>query len=197
MTQEDILCRFCLDTTNEKSNPLVEPCGCRGSLRYVHAACLSRWRRMNPERNANICLLCFTLYNMSPEDTFEIIPDFKTIPVFFLRFPFFLCVSVHYGGILYYSMAPYHVRFITIYQNMQYVYQILYIFLFYMNFHVRNKRMYWRYTLQAPTFFFISGLVVSNLYLKEMEYLSFVPITLCFGLIYMRHIHILYTMIDR
>jgi len=38
---EDV-CRFCLEVGEE---PLVSPCGCRGSARWVHAGCLRRWQR--------------------------------------------------------------------------------------------------------------------------------------------------------
>ena len=32
------LCRICY--TNEPSSPLISPCNCTGSLRYVHLTCL-------------------------------------------------------------------------------------------------------------------------------------------------------------
>ena len=43
-------CRFCL--SEETENRLIAPCGCQGSARLVHPACLIRWQRSAP-RNRN------------------------------------------------------------------------------------------------------------------------------------------------
>lgn len=197
MSQERPTCRFCLETTNEKMNPLVEPCGCRGSLRYVHAGCLSRWRRLNPTRNANKCLLCFVSYTLAPQDALEMIPDFKSVPIFLLRFPFFLGLSTHYVGVVYYSMTPEYIRYKSVFFTQQYIFQLLYFLLFLIKFDVKNKREYLIHFMQPVTLFIGSGLVFSNLYMREMEYMSVVPITMFLGLLYMRHIHILLQMNDR
>ncbi len=40
-------CRFCLleeDTSTIHKNPLISPCDCKGSLKYVHLDCLTRWQ---------------------------------------------------------------------------------------------------------------------------------------------------------
>ena len=39
------LCRICFEgtPTEDPSNPLVSPCHCAGSLRYIHVNCLRRW----------------------------------------------------------------------------------------------------------------------------------------------------------
>jgi len=29
-------CRVCLDNSDEVNNPLIVPCGCTGSIRYIH-----------------------------------------------------------------------------------------------------------------------------------------------------------------
>lgn len=197
MAQESPLCRFCLDTTNEKKNPLIEPCGCRGSLRYVHSLCLSKWRRMNPIRNANTCLLCFVDYTLVMEDTLESIPDFKTVPIFFLRFPFFLCLTVYYFGIMYYSFISRYTRYKDFFEIQAYIYQAVYGGLFILMFKVKNKKMYMIHTLQPSTLLLVFGLFISNMYIRDMEYMSVVPITLCLGMFYMRHIHVLYLMNTR
>ena len=191
MTQEQPLCRFCLDTANEKTDPLIDPCACRGSLRFVHAGCLSRWRRINPVRNANICLLCFTSYNTAHEDSLETIPDLQTIPIFFLRYPFFLCISVHYVGVLFYSVSASSIRYRSIFEVQQYMYQLLYLCLFFFNFQVRNKKLYLIHVLEPSTLLLISIIILSNIYIRVLDYMSAVPITVSFGILYMHHIHIL------
>lgn len=37
------MCRYCYDHTLEPNNPIVYPCDCEGSLKYVHFACLKLW----------------------------------------------------------------------------------------------------------------------------------------------------------
>ncbi len=64
MAQEPILCRFCWETSNTKKNPLIEPCECSGSIRFIHERCLNRWRYMDPGKNAEKCLLCLSPYNL-------------------------------------------------------------------------------------------------------------------------------------
>jgi len=37
------LCRICLMEDNEKDNPLITPCKCSGSMKFIHHACLKQW----------------------------------------------------------------------------------------------------------------------------------------------------------
>jgi len=36
-------CRFCLGDTEKDSNPLITPCKCAGSMKYIHYKCLQVW----------------------------------------------------------------------------------------------------------------------------------------------------------
>eukprot|EP00058_Branchiostoma_floridae_P014884 XP_002600372.1 hypothetical protein BRAFLDRAFT_66606 [Branchiostoma floridae] len=53
-------CRICQMTEETPDNKLIEPCGCAGSLRYIHKECLKRWMetRHRQGHNARICELC-------------------------------------------------------------------------------------------------------------------------------------------
>jgi len=37
------VCRICLMEDNEADNPLITPCKCSGSMRFIHHACLKTW----------------------------------------------------------------------------------------------------------------------------------------------------------
>ena len=37
------LCRICLSEDNETSNPLINPCTCSGTMKYIHLFCLKQW----------------------------------------------------------------------------------------------------------------------------------------------------------
>ena len=50
MVEEEKLCRLCWG--DEDDGPLVQPCACRGSAKFIHKACLERWRRTSPKQDA-------------------------------------------------------------------------------------------------------------------------------------------------
>ena len=56
-------CRFCLDDTETLENPLLSPCPCTGSIRYVHHLCLKRWAAINPA-NGQACSICKTPFTL-------------------------------------------------------------------------------------------------------------------------------------
>ena len=37
------LCRICYQEDDEEKNPLIQPCLCSGSLKYIHLNCLKQW----------------------------------------------------------------------------------------------------------------------------------------------------------
>ena len=47
---EEKMCRLCWG--DEDDGPLVQPCACRGSVKWIHKACLERWRRTNSRQDA-------------------------------------------------------------------------------------------------------------------------------------------------
>lgn len=57
---EEKQCRICLDTTNP--HDMISPCRCRGYLKYVHRACLDRWRNQNIGESFYQCNMCLFRY---------------------------------------------------------------------------------------------------------------------------------------
>ena len=57
---EEALCRICRE--EDELEALLTPCACKGSVAYVHRACLLRWvtYRMEAQRPAKQCELCRT-----------------------------------------------------------------------------------------------------------------------------------------
>jgi len=43
-------CRICYDFTSVPPNELISPCGCKGSLQYIHRDCLTHWRQSRADR---------------------------------------------------------------------------------------------------------------------------------------------------
>ena len=48
--EDEKRCRLCLE--GEEDGPLVQPCACRGSAKFIHKHCLERWRRTGPKEDA-------------------------------------------------------------------------------------------------------------------------------------------------
>ena len=40
-------CRICFENNNSEENPLLSPCRCSGTSKYVHLNCIQTWRRTN------------------------------------------------------------------------------------------------------------------------------------------------------
>jgi hypothetical protein len=59
-------CRFCLEES--VSTTLLEPCQCRGSVRYVHRECLEQEfaARTQAGLSARNCRICGTPYSLTP-----------------------------------------------------------------------------------------------------------------------------------
>lgn len=42
-------CRICLGEDNFKDNPMISPCKCDGTMKYIHIECLREW--LNSKRS--------------------------------------------------------------------------------------------------------------------------------------------------
>ena len=60
MVVEEKMCRLCWG--DEDGGPLVQPCACRGSIQWIHKACLEQWRRTGPREAAYRCGQCMDYY---------------------------------------------------------------------------------------------------------------------------------------
>nr|CAG4648258.1 EOG090X0DX7 [Moina brachiata]SVE93270.1 EOG090X0DX7 [Moina brachiata] len=59
ITSQDI-CRIC-HCEAEHEAPLVSPCCCAGSLKYVHQGCLQRWVQSSDMKNCELCKYPFVM----------------------------------------------------------------------------------------------------------------------------------------
>jgi E3 ubiquitin-protein ligase DOA10 len=53
-------CRICFEKTKE---PLINPCKCSGSMKWVHKSCLDKWLHF---KKSNICPVCKSEFTYSP-----------------------------------------------------------------------------------------------------------------------------------
>ncbi len=40
---DNMMCRICLSDISEDQNPMISPCNCAGTMRYIHVDCLQKW----------------------------------------------------------------------------------------------------------------------------------------------------------
>lgn len=57
---EDHTCRICRGEATKK-RPLIHPCKCRGSIRYIHEDCLMEWLK-HSQKSTKQCDICNTQY---------------------------------------------------------------------------------------------------------------------------------------
>lgn len=55
------ICRIC-HCEADAENPLLSPCYCSGSLKYVHQACLRQWLAASETRSCELCKFNFILH---------------------------------------------------------------------------------------------------------------------------------------
>ena len=59
--EDEMTCRLCWG--DEDRRPLVQPCACRGSAKWIHTHCLEQWRRTSPREDAAYrCGQCMNKY---------------------------------------------------------------------------------------------------------------------------------------
>jgi len=79
---QEPVCRFCLEPSTDASNPLISPCPCRGTVQFVHRACLYRWMFMDADEPNDICSICKTPFLEEYLPTLEVIPPKNRIYIF-------------------------------------------------------------------------------------------------------------------
>lgn len=70
MQPKDRVCRICWDV-GTASNPLLSPCGCKGSLEHIHGPCLAAWRQqcraVGNTHHAQHCAVCKEPYSVQSD----------------------------------------------------------------------------------------------------------------------------------
>lgn len=56
------ICRIC-HCEADSGNPLLSPCYCSGSLKYVHQSCLQQWLAASDTRSCELCKFNFILHS--------------------------------------------------------------------------------------------------------------------------------------
>ena len=64
-TLSDLVCRICFDLESD-TKPLISPCKCSGSMRYIHEECLKIWLlSQDKDLSLSECDICKSRFEMS------------------------------------------------------------------------------------------------------------------------------------
>jgi hypothetical protein len=102
---EDV-CRFCFDGP-ELGNPLITPCKCIGSMKYVHVQCIKLWRRNTTNNEwvhrCQLCLEDYEIYLRYPkEDTPVQVPFLNLLT----KRHIVVSILLYYFHLLFLSILP-------------------------------------------------------------------------------------------
>lgn len=176
-------CRFCLDDTETELNPLIEPCICRGSVRYVHQRCLFHWIIRDPIQNGQKCSICRTPFTMQLLTNAEVIPQKTSLSLTLLSRPFLVGAGIHCIAI------PFHNPPVI-----QALLQIAYIASFIHNGHVNNVKIYWRVLRRNYASLLLIVYTITCMQINSTNALTCcMYINLIDGMIWRLHLHTLKT----
>ena len=71
-------CRVCYE--NDSKEPLIAPCSCSGSMKYIHKSCLQKWLLHTKNSTCNVCKQPFEIERTNTQSiaTFIIESNFIT-----------------------------------------------------------------------------------------------------------------------
>lgn len=150
-TTSDI-CRFCLFGQEEKHNPLLSPCQCRGSVQWVHRICLQKWIIMS--ESLTNCQLCKVDYQIPRSMKLEIIPRPADDGAwYFLSRPYGPMVLLYFYAVHVVNTYPTlfdYIHHFTFFSALLSAYSLLYVGYYtpYIR-SIHNKPRYLRYWLRT------------------------------------------------
>jgi len=190
------LCRIChlLDLTTPK-NPLLTPCKCTGSIKYIHYNCLLQWQRVTEnEFYKTNCEICNAAWQVPRHWPFEIVLYLQNItPAWlFLRNPLLVFISsyflyIHTVAYIWFWNQRYRIKaelpniVSYLYHSNEYNYIYFFILagvtslyaIYYWSIlrQIRNRYLYLRVFCLNNLFFFLVGL--ASLYICNYCILPF------------------------
>jgi len=149
---QEPICRFCFEPNTDQRNPLISPCPCKGSAKYIHRACLYRWIFTDLDDIKLKCSICKIPLLEAFLPALEIVPKKGSLVDFLLGSSLGILFAIHYA-LLFLLTTPYrsdHKDFIGRYINAsQLGLHIVYGSLFFLNARVKNWREYVRVSSKA------------------------------------------------
>ena len=67
LIESDSECRICRSTDYTEDNPLISPCKCSGSIKYIHIECIRAWYETKMTRYENNSTISYTIKGLKCE----------------------------------------------------------------------------------------------------------------------------------
>ena len=74
-------CRICYE--DDSKEPLIVPCSCSGSMKYIHTSCLQKWFMHTQNTMCNVCKQPFEVKRTKTQDTIKFLLESKYVTTFF------------------------------------------------------------------------------------------------------------------
>jgi hypothetical protein len=96
-------CRFCFEEELDPRDPLLSPCNCTGSMKFIHQGCLRRWRSTTENEQFRVrCVVCAAAYQVQRRHPAELIPNYANYSLFYLLDSrIFMILLAHYLHIMF------------------------------------------------------------------------------------------------
>lgn len=76
-SENKIICRICLNGQDSCINPMLSPCNCSGSVKYIHLKCLHTWIKCKVDESQNENCITLLWKNFKCEICKGVIPRNK------------------------------------------------------------------------------------------------------------------------
>jgi len=96
-------CRICYEESTD-TNPLLEPCACKGSVQYVHKRCLHTWIQASTGRQCELCNTTYLIQELALEPIYH--PPAYLLPFSTRPYWFFVAFLLMYFGYICYKESP-------------------------------------------------------------------------------------------
>lgn len=187
------LCRICFDDSIEE--PLIYPCKCVGTIKFVHNSCLNRWRQQNIDNyRHDRCEICDHTYSIQRQPIIQslilkrsFLDYFKIIKNIFIVFSTGYLMAIDTNRKLPELFYIYGPKYVTIHKYCQLIQfailfslvllQMLYLFILKSNlntlkiFLVKTIHNFGILIITYYCFYFIANHIISFIFIKTMFYL--------------------------
>ena len=92
-------CRICLDEESSSENPMIHPCKCNGSMKFIHRNCLQTWRETN-NRAFYECDICKYKYKFTRTKIANILSN--PYVIFMITLIIHIIIAIFFGTIITY-----------------------------------------------------------------------------------------------
>ena len=141
-------CRICY----EETPPLLQPCKCKGTIGYVHEACVIHWLTISGLDGEDVkCELCRTPYNVVYKNEFERVFDIMGEDYYMHMCPLYNSIFAYFIVQLFIPSGPFLLDYKReemvnqLFVPVQYSLFIVYRTIFFYKARIQNWRLYWIY----------------------------------------------------